>query len=460
MTIYDQINADYKAILEKNDPVGQLKYIQGEMNKCRMDMHGEPFPTFAKPYFVDEADRPMISDATEKMITSLNKVGDAFFKEGKFKKQIQLESKGRTADLAYIDAGYPGHQIMNRLDVFFDTGTKSLKFLEFNCGDPSGMGWNDNMLSIFLQVPAVVELQKKYNLRPDWLVKSHEKKLLKKYRQFCERKGIKPEKKPNIAFVCWRESTIIGDFLAFVDYYKSLGYNTIFADPRDFEYDGKVASVKGLPIPLLYRDAIDDFVKDEFWPDCQPIIQAYRDQNVCFVNPVSAASGDFKSLLEILSDPQYESIFTPEEREAHHKYIPWTRTFVDIKTDFHGKQIELLEHVRKNKDTFVLKPNDGYGGFGVMIGNVSEQKDWEALIHKSINEKILYTVQEFVEIPQDEFPIVEDGIFKGFQKRNVNINFWSHDGEFAGAFNRAAKGSLVNVHQGGGLVPVFFVSKK
>jgi hypothetical protein len=50
--------------------------------------------------------------------------------------------------------------------------------------------------------------------------------------------------------------------------------------------------------------------------------------------------------------------------------------------------------------------------------------------------------------------------FMGFEKRNVNINFWSHGGEFAGAFNRAAVGSLVNVHQGGGIMPVFFVEEK
>lgn len=458
MSIYDHINADYKAILEKGDPVAQLKTIQARMKDKNMEMFGKPFPTFCKPYFVDMADRPMIADSTEKMISSINKIGDAYFKDGAFQRQIRL--KGRVADLAAVDAGYPGHQIINRLDVFFHPETKELKFIEFNCGDPSGMGWNDNMLEMFLDLPAVKELGKKYVLTADFLVKSHEKILMRKYRQFCERKGVKPEAKPNVAFVCWNESTILGDFLSFVEYYKSLGYNTIFADPRDFDYDGHVVSVKGMVIPVLYRDAIDDFIKDEFWPDCQNLIKAYRDGNICFVNPVSAASGDFKSLLEILSDPQYEKLFTPAEREAHHKHIPWTRTLLEEKTDYHGKQIDMVNYVRDNKELFVLKPNDGYGGFGILIGNVSEQKDWDALIEKSFRDHITYTVQELVRIPRDEFPIVEDGSYKGFKGMNVNINFWSHDGEFAGAFNRAAKGSIINVHQGGGLVPVFFVQKR
>lgn len=458
MSLYDRVNADYKAILEKSDPVSQLKTIQAKMKGKNMDMHGEPFPTFCKPYFVEEAHRSFIADATLKMISSINKIGDAYFHEGKFRKQIQLE--GRVSELAAVDAGYPGHQIIDRLDVFFHPDTKELKFIEFNCGDPSGMGWNDNMIEMFQALPAVKELEKKYILKPDFLVRSHEKTLLRKYRQYCERKGITPEDKPTVAFVCWRESTILGDFLSFVEYYKSLGYNALFADPRDFEYDGKVVTVKGTPVPLLYRDAIDDFIKDEFWDDCQPIIQAYKDNNVCFVNPVSSASGDFKSLLEILSDAQYEEIFSKEELIAHKKFIPWTRTLGEFKTNYHDDQIDLLNYVRQNKDKFVLKPNDGYGGFGILVGNVSTQKDWDALIDKSINEHITYTVQDFVKIPRDEFPIVENDEYKGFKERNVNINFWSHDGEFAGAFNRAAKGSIINVHQGGGLVPVFFVSER
>jgi len=458
MSIYEKINADYKRALEKGDPVSQLKELQLKMKDKNMDMHGEPFPTFCKPYFVDEKDRPYIADATLKMISSINKIGDAYFKEGKFRKQIELE--GRVADLALIDAGYPGHQIIDRLDVFFHPDTKELKFIEFNCGDPSGMGWNDNMLEMFLDLPAVKDLSSTYNFNVDWLVKSHERTMMRKYRQYCERKGIKPEEKPNVAFVCWRDSTILGDFLSFVDYYKSRGYNSIFADPRDFDYDGNVASVKGTVIPLLYRDAIDDFIKDEFWDDSQAIIKAYRDNNVCFVNPVSSASGDFKSLLEILTDAQYTDLFSPEEQEAHRKHIPWTRTLTEIKTDHKGDMVDLVEFTSKNKDTLVLKPNDGYGGFGILVGNVSTQQEWDALIDKSFKDGITYTVQEFVKIPLDEFPIVEDDQFKGFANRNVNINFWSHDGEFAGAFNRAAEGNIINVHQGGGLVPVFFVSEK
>ena len=81
-----------------------------------------------------------------------------------------------------------------------------------------------------------------------------------------------------------------------VETYKRRGFPAVFADPSDFKYDGKQVTVDGTLIDAVYRDAIDDFIKPEFWPHCQEIINAYRDGNICFVNPVRAATGDFKTL--------------------------------------------------------------------------------------------------------------------------------------------------------------------
>ena len=64
-----------------------------------------------------------------------------------------------------------------------------------------------------------------------------------------------------------------------------------------------------------------------------------------------------------------------------------------------------------------------------------------------------------MEVPTEEFPVMDGNKFKGFAPKYVNINFWVHDGAFAGAFLRAASSEVVNVHQGGGIVPVFFVGK-
>ena len=51
------------------------------------------------------------------------------------------------------------------------------------------------------------------------------------------------------------------------------------------------------------------------------------------------------------------------------------------------------------------------------------------------------------------------GAFVGWEEMKVNLSVWAFDGKFGGAFARAAQGSVINVHQGGGVVPVCFAGQ-
>ncbi len=468
MHIIDRINKDYEKILNKTDAGAQMKYVIEQMGVYKMNMIDpktqivKPFPTFLKPYFVDNAHRKNIAAATKTIVKCVEKVGKAYIEDGnKFEGLIHLD--GRLLELSMVNPMYPSYQVMVRLDVFMNPYSGAIKFLEFNCGDPSGMGWNDAMLKIFLALPAVKELSKKYKLHADPLLKTHLNALLKKYEEYCAAKKTKPKDKPFFAITMWKGSTVLSDDELIVDYIKSRGYDSVLADPNEFNYDGKQLTLKGSGqvVDVIYRDAITDFIKDQFWPNCKDtVIQAYRDGNVCFVNPVRAATGDFKTLPAIVTDPRFAKLFTAAERKATAEYVPWTRMFREEKTDFHGKEVDLISYVRGNKDSFVLKPNVGYGGFGIYLGRDKTQAEWEEGVQKAITPPAEYAVQEFVEIPTDPFPIMEDGVLKGFEKKNVNINFWCHGGTFAGAFNRGSSSNIINVHQGGGLVPVLFASDK
>ncbi len=463
MDLLHRLNNDYEQIVAGTDPVNQMKYLQAEMAKKGMDMEikGEkhPFPTFLKPYFVDMKHRPLIAKHTRNIIRGVEKVGKLFLEGFDFDGLVY--QKGLIAELSKVDPIYPSYQVMVRLDCFYHPETAEMKFLEFNCGDPSGMGWNDAMLDIFMTLTAIKKLGEKYDLHTDHLLNTHLQAMLKKYSEFCAVKGIKPKDKPTFAIVCWRDSTILNDVLEIVNRYNDRGYPTVFADPSDFRYDGKNVYVKDTLIDAVYRDAIDDFIKPQFWNGVQNIIQAYRDGNICFVNPVRAATGDFKTLPAIMSDEKYRHLFTDEEWETMQATVPWTRLIRPGEMEtYRGETAEISALLKGNKNSFVLKPNEGYGGFGIFLGVDCSQAQWEDAVNKATGPDQHYAVQEFVSIPVDKFPVVEHGEYKGFQPKNININYWSHAGEFAGAFLRAAAGNIINVHQGGGLVPVIFVSDK
>ncbi len=460
MSFIPKMNAEFEQTLSDTDPTAQWNQLNDGMIKNKMLMFGKPFPSFLRPYFVDWADRERIAYSTRMMLSCIEKVGKAFMSGYDFKGIIHQE--GRMAEMTKVDPLYGNYQVVVRLDVFFDPVTKSIKFLEFNCGDPSGMGWNDAMVQTFLDLPAVEKMKEKYEIIPDWLLDTHENAMMKMYRNWCEAKGRKAKDKPPTAIVCWDESTILDDFDLIVQRWNDKGFPCVFSDPSGFKYDGKVLTKDGMEIELIYRDAITDFFQDEFWPNCQDVLNAYRDGNVCFVNPVRAATGDFKTLPGLLLDPRFAELFTEEERAAAKEFIPFTHIFKKGETaEYDGKKdVDLVKLVRENKDMFVLKPNEGYGGFGIFIGPSCDQKEWENAVEKALTPPNEYACQEFVEIPTDRFPVMEGDQLKGWVEKNVNINFWSHAGEFAGAFLRAADGTLINVHQGGGLVPVFFAKEK
>jgi len=168
--------------------------------------------------------------------------------------------------------------------------------------------------------------------------------------------------------------------------------------------------------------------------------------------------GGLKSVLAIMHDDRFAYLFTEEELEVIKKYIPFTRLVRDLETDYHGEKVNILDLIKNNKEKLVLKPNSGYGGHGVMVGPAVTDDEWKDTLKTAMEPGNTYVVQEMVPIPADEFPVVDEGKFMGFQAKNVNINFWAYDGEFGGAYVRAAAGAIINVHQGGGMVPVFYVS--
>jgi hypothetical protein len=459
MSLYNDVNRDYESLLVETDPKAQMAELERRMADKGMQMEGKAFPTFLKPYFVDMAVREEIAYATERMIEGIETVGRAYTDGYDFGGLVHLE--GRTADLTKVDPLYPNYQVMVRLDVFFDPHTGVMQFIEFNCGDPSGMGWHDAMLDMFMDLPAVRKLGEKYTLHADYLMATQLNALLAKYAEFCTTKGIEKKDKPVLGVVCKRDSTIRGDFDLFAEFYREKGYDAYFADPRDFAYDGKRLSVEGHEIDALYRDALEDIIDDKYWSDSQAFVQAYRDGNVCVVNPVRAATGDFKTLPALMTDVRHRKLFTDEVWEAAKKYVPWTRLVRDEKTDFHGDEVNLISFSKQDKDRLVYKPNVGYGGFGILIGNETDQATWDKAIDSAIAPGGDAAVQELLDIPREKFPVLgEDGSLKSFEDKNVNINYWSHGGKFAGAFLRAAEGTIINVHQGGGMVPVLFVEAK
>ncbi len=421
----------------------QVKELNEKMLAKNFTMSGKPFPTFLKPYLIERKLRDKFIYMTRTIMEAAEKVGNLYFEDPDIKSLFEVPASD--VDLVEIQPPYPRRLIVGRLDAFLN-GDK-LMFLEFNTDSPSGMGWHDELIRMFAELPAVKELGKQYPLTYDTFLDSLLDMLLVKYR---ESGGTKEN--PVVVEVSNDESTIRHDVDLIVHHFKEVrGVDSFFADPRWCEYrDGKLY-LSGRPVDIVHRDSIEDFTN--YMDEVQPFIKAYRDGNVVMANPFCSRVGGLKCVLWLLSDEKTQHLYTEEEKKVIAETIPWTRMMRDRKSLYHGREIDLYDFVSKNKSLFVLKPNGGYGGFGVNIGRESNQSDWDASLEES--KKRNYVVQEYVPIPADRFPDFEGGF--SMMDKNVNINFFAFNGEFGGGFVRVSNSSIINIHQGGGLVPIFYV---
>jgi len=177
------------------------------------------------------------------------------------------------------------------------------------------------------------------------------------------------------------------------------------------------------------------------------------------VNPFRCKLLHKKASLAVLSDERNVGLFPDDEREAIAAHIPWTRLMAERTTRHHGKQIDLVPFVLAQREQLVLKPNDEYGGKGIVLGWEVDDATWERSIRAALVDP--FVVQERVPIPSEPFPSVVDGRLV-LADRILDTNPYAYQGAYVdGCLSRLSTAALVNVTAGGGSqAPTFLVEAR
>lgn len=484
MDIINKINS-YTQSVNKNQ--NDIEYNQ--FKNTLFDYNISEKVISIKPYFITQQKREEFLKITETLLSLFEKLTCAYFNNNEIRHILSVQ--GRAKDYMEVNPGYSLKQVVTRFDAFYNISNGGLKFLEVNLDNPSYIGMNDLFINLFNQLPSLKYLRKEFIINSDFLIDSLYKVLIKKYKEYCSNFKKKERKNPHIVIVCSRNSFIKDDVDLIVKFLKDKDLNVNHADPRDFVYDGKVLKLYGENVDIVYRDTLKDFFRTEstgkihsavrnkiltwtknaclhnnfinsclkkgYFGHAEDIIKAYSENNVCIINPFSSGVAAQKITFALVQDDRFKTLFNDDELDAISKYIPWTRVFGEYKTSFYNKEIDLANFVKTNKKEFVLKPNRGYGGKGIIIGPDTEQKIWERKINGIIRSGLKYVVQEFIDIPTENFPALDNSVPGRYSKQYFNINFWGIDGKYAGAFIRASEKKIINITQGGKLVPLYYI---
>ena len=122
--------------------------------------------------------------------------------------------------------------------------------------------------------------------------------------------------------------------------------------------------------------------------------------------------------------------------------------------------MDLLPLLRRQRDRFVIKPNDEYGGTGVTLGWETTGTGWDEAIARALAERDRgWVAQERIAVRRELFPVCENGVLTP-RDMLVDCAPYVFRGRLAGFLTRLSATGLANVTSGGGQVPAFVVSSK
>lgn len=236
---------------------------------------------------------------------------------------------------------------------------------------------------------------------------------------------------------------------------KARGLKAIVADPRDIRLKRGHFMAEGLPVDLFYRDCeLAEFVEMEAsGARLSAMREAIRQGRL-----ISGLTWEFdqKSAWEIFTDARYARHFTASQRRFFREHVLWTRLVREAQvTDKAGRRVDLPVYVRRNRRSLVLKPNTLFGGEGVVIGETVSQSVWERELNRALHGRQHYVVQERAKVHTDSFPSLAQSGFAWHERHVVSGFFFSSSG--IGLVGRFSSRPVVNVSQGGGLIPALWV---
>ncbi|MBU3759327.1 MAG: hypothetical protein FGM27_05285 [Candidatus Omnitrophica bacterium] len=423
----------------ESDIVQAIPRFSERLEKTSFKYGRFTIPTFYKSLFLSPKQVHLLKRVSSTLTRVINTATRLYFEEGHLTHVYKVHPEA--AELIKIDPGYSQNVVLARFDALLEG--ESLKLVEFNCDSPAGAAYGDHAENIFLTEEPLQDFLKDTQLLKTERIQSLLAALLECYEEFG---GFET---PNIAIADWRFSRTMAEFEFIKNVFESKGYKTVIADPRDLKYKGGKLYHKNMRIHLVYRRALFDEILERL-DEVQDLLKAYREHAVCMVNPLRSRLASTKALLSILTNPEYDHFFTESENRAKREHIPWTRRLSDAE-DFYGrKKMYLIDFLKEEKETLVLKPSQGYGGRDVSIGRETTDSDWNAVIDKAL--KGDWVVQEFVNIPIMTVPEVINGKLD-FAYKKHNFNLLVFGTKYSGGFSRLSSESVINVARGGGLIP-------
>jgi hypothetical protein len=413
---------------------------------------GRPLCTVLRPRFLSPADYDALRLACTPLLAAMHRAGAMAIADREFRAGFRLADWEES--LLDRFPRYPSLFPLSRIDAFIDPATGDARLTEMNAETPAGVGYSDVLAELFLALPVMARFAR------DWVVRTMPTRphllaaLLDTWRAV---RGTRQP--PRIAIVDWDDVPTLGEFRITAEYLRAMGLGCLITTPAALEYrDGVLRGSDGERIDLVYkRVLLHELVHREGLD--HPLLRAAIDGAVVMVNPPHGKPLHKKAALAVLTDERHAGRFAASEREAIRRHVPWTRVVEERRTEIDGAAIDLLPWISAHRETLVLKPNDDYGGSGIVLGWTVDDTAWQAALREALERPTV--VQHRIALPREPFPALAEGRLE-IADRIVDTAPFCWQGAFMdGMLTRISTDTLVNVTAGGGsTVPTLVVEPR
>ncbi|HYW51889.1 MAG TPA: hypothetical protein VE861_14835 [Gemmatimonadaceae bacterium] len=409
---------------------------------------GRPLATVLRPRLVTREQYDRVIDLTKCLMPAFDRILAAALADDSVRAQFRLADWEES--LVGIDQGFAAASPTSRLDYFVNDETGEMSLTEYNAETPAGAAYNDALSDTYIELPVMRKFARDWEVMPLPTRHGVIRALLDAWTAWRGAREV-----PQIGIVDWKEVPTMSEFLLFQEHFRRLGIPCAIVDPRDAEFDGEVLRFGGVPVTLIYKRVLLHELVERGGAE-HPIFRAVRAGKVCMVNPPRCKILHKKASLAALTDERNAHLLSAGQQAAVASCIPWTRIVEERTTTFHGEQVDLLSYAAGHRERFVLKPNDDYGGAGIVLGWTVDSDTWTAVLRTAVDNP--YVIQERVSIPSEGYPSLVDGRSEVVDRMYDTAPFLC-DGAYAdGWMCRLSTAALLNVTAGGGsTVPTFLV---
>ena len=331
-----------------------------------------------------------------------------------------------------------------RLDAFLQG--YDVKFLEFNADSPAGVGYTDILFEgLRTHDPAPARppgVRHHLHAHPP---RADHARSATPTRTSARTRTDLPET-PRLALVDADGSPSVPEFRIICAAAKAAGIEADHATLDEVTYDGTTLRVKDEPVQLVYRRALLEDL------DQSDLVAAARDGRVCMVNPFRSRVANNKKLFALFQDPRFAHLIEGDEADVIQDDDP-----VDAHPaprPRHLRRLDARPPVRSSPTT----ARSWCSSRPRTSAATASRSAWRRRRRSGSGssrdhaDRADYIVQEYVPVPEEMFPTVEDGHVQMRLKR-FNINPFGIGGRYAGSITRISDRAVINVSAGGGLLP-------